>query len=208
MTTLAARAIRNIYIPDDEEGYPVVAADIIYEGAAVGENGAGYARPLVAGDVFLGFAIEADVDNSAGVAGDKNVRVKTKGRIELDVAGANSVTVNDGPLVYASDDDTFTLTATGNSPIGRVSRWISGTRCVVDFNAKRASGSTSVTALGGTLTGTVDGSLDDVADIALSTSNTYTDAAVNNAVNAAIASVNLQLKEIQSKFNALVADLA
>lgn len=57
--------------------------------------------------------------------------------------------------------------------------------------------------LGGTLTGTVDGTLADVADIALSTSDTYTDSAVNSVVNTAIASVNLQLKELQTKVNAL-----
>jgi len=36
--------------------FPVVAADIIYEGAAVGDNASGYARPLVAADPFWGFA--------------------------------------------------------------------------------------------------------------------------------------------------------
>lgn len=63
--------------------------------------------------------------------------------------------------------------------------------------------------LAGTLTGTTDGTLADVADIAISTSsgNTYADAAVNTAVNTAIASVNLQLKELQTKLNALMDDL-
>lgn len=65
----------------------------------------------------------------------------------------------------------------------------------------------TVAELGGTLTGTVTGSMADVADIALSTSNTYTDAAVNAAVNAAIAEVNLQLKELQTQLNALIAAL-
>lgn len=57
--------------------------------------------------------------------------------------------------------------------------------------------------LAGTLTGTVDGTLADVAAIALSTSDTYADSAVNTAVNTAITSVNLQLKELQTKVNAL-----
>ncbi len=57
----------------------------------------------------------------------------------------------------------------------------------------------ALTALGGTLTGTVDGDLADVA--ALSTSDTYTDA----AVNVAITSINLQLKELQTKINAIIA---
>lgn len=61
--------------------------------------------------------------------------------------------------------------------------------------------------LGGTLTGTVDGDMADIADIALSTSNTYTDAAVNTAVNAAVADANEQLKELQTKVNYLLTQL-
>jgi predicted RecA/RadA family phage recombinase len=60
--------------------------------------------------------------------------------------------------------------------------------------------------LTGSLTGTTDGALADVAAIALSTSNTYSDAAVNTAVNTAITATNLQLKEIQTVLNAVIAD--
>ena len=56
----------------DTEAYPVIAADIIYQGAAVGENGSGYSRPLVALDAFQGFAI-GKVDNSTGVAGNNSL---------------------------------------------------------------------------------------------------------------------------------------
>ena len=65
----------------------------------------------------------------------------------------------------------------------------------------------ALTAVGGTLTGTTDGTLADVTDIALSTSNTYTDAAVNTAVNTAVAEINEQLKELQTAYNALLAAL-
>lgn len=65
----------------------------------------------------------------------------------------------------------------------------------------------AVASLGGTLTGTTDGDLADIADIALDTSNTYTDAAVNTAVNTAIAAANLQIKELQTTVNALLASL-
>ncbi len=60
----------------------------------------------------------------------------------------------------------------------------------------------------GTLTGSVDGALADVAPIALSTGggNTYSDAAVNTAVNTAITDTNLQLKELQTALNEVVAD--
>lgn len=133
MTTLSANEARD-YQVGEQEDYPVIAADIIYEGAAAGENAAGYARPLVAGDPFLGFAVEK-ADNAAGSAGEIRVTVKSKGRIVVPVVGA-SITSNDRPAVYASDDNTFTLTSTSNSKIGYVSRWISGTDCVVEFDAR------------------------------------------------------------------------
>ncbi len=138
MTTLAANKARVTYFADGPttEEYPVIATDIIYQGAAVGENGSGYARPLVAADPFLGFA-EAKADNAAGAAGDIRVTVKQRGFIELPISGL-AITANDRPAVYASDDDTFTLTATSNSLIGYVSRWVSTGIAVVEFDAALA----------------------------------------------------------------------
>lgn len=132
MATLTQNTQRSYQMGDAEE-YPVIAADIIYQGAAVGENASGYARPLQAGDRFLGFA-EAKADNAAGAAGDVNVIVKTRGRIQLPIA-ALAITANDRPAVYASDDDTFTLTPTSNSLIGYVSRWDSAGVGIVEFDA-------------------------------------------------------------------------
>lgn len=137
MTTLAASKARAYELGNTQE-YPVVASDTIYEGAAVGESGSGYARPLVAGDPFLGFA-ESTVENTTATAGNVNVRVIRRGQVQLAVAGATAVTANDLPLVYASDDDTFTLTASTNTIIGRVSRWVSSAVCVVDFDASLAA---------------------------------------------------------------------
>lgn len=135
MTTLAADSPRDYQLGELEE-YPVIAADIIYEGAAVGENASGYSRPLVAGDVFQGFA-ERKVDNSAGAAGAKRVTVKTRGRVKLNISGI-AITANDRAAVYASDDDTFTLTAGANSLIGYVSRWVSTGVAIVEFDAALA----------------------------------------------------------------------
>lgn len=132
MTTLAANKLRDYQMGDKEE-YPVIAADIIYQGAAVGENGSGYARPLVAADPFLGFA-EAKADNSGGAAGAITVNVKKRGNVILPISGL-AITANDHPIVYASDDDTFTLTSSGNTPIGRVSRWVSTGVAVVEFDS-------------------------------------------------------------------------
>jgi len=132
MTTLAADKARAFELGDIQE-LPMIAADIIYEGAAVGDNGSGLARPLVATDPFLGFA-ERTVDNSAGAASAKNVRVRTRGQVQISVVGASSA-ADVSETVYASDDDTFTLTSTSNTAIGKVSRWVSGTTCIVAFEA-------------------------------------------------------------------------
>ncbi len=112
---------------------PVVANDIIYEGSAVGDNGSGYARPLVAADPFWGFA-ESQADNSAGVAGAVNVRLRETGKVKLSVTGVTGVGDADTD-VYASDDDTFTLTSTGNTLIGTIVRYISGTEVIVHFKS-------------------------------------------------------------------------
>lgn len=120
------------------QDYPVIASDIIFEGSAVGENASGYSRPLVAGDPFQGFATDRDSDNSSGSAGDINVRVITQGiACNLPVTGATAVTANDFPVVYASDDNTFTLTASTNTSIGNVIRWVSSGICDVWFDVPR-----------------------------------------------------------------------
>lgn len=132
MTTLAENKPRAYEMGEYNE-LPVSASDIIYEGAAVGENGSGYFRPLVAADPFAGFAVDK-ADNSAGAAGAVNVKVKQEGFIELDVTGVTAVT-DEGSTVYASDDDTFTLTSSGNSAIGKIVRYVSGTKVLVYFEA-------------------------------------------------------------------------
>jgi hypothetical protein len=120
------------WVLGDYEQHPVIANDIIFEGAAVGDNGSGYARPLVAGDQFLGFA-EINVDNTGGSAGDKGVRVKREGAAQLPVT---SLAITDvGKDVYASDDNTFLLTATSNSYIGTVRSFISTGVGIVQFEA-------------------------------------------------------------------------
>lgn len=136
MTTLAADKLREFKLGDLEE-YPVVASDIIYEGAAVGEDDSGYAQPLVAGQRFLGFAV-SKADNSSGAAGDVNVEVKTRGVIKLPIASI-AITSNDRPAVYASDDDTFTLTASTNTLIGHVRSWHSTGYAWVEFDALAAA---------------------------------------------------------------------
>lgn len=103
------------------EGYDVIASDIIYQGALVGDNGSGYARPLQAGDPFMGLATK-QVDNSDGLAGDKQVQVYRDARVKASISG---LAITDlWKDVYASDDATFTLTKGSNSRVGRVVRFL------------------------------------------------------------------------------------
>ncbi|MFM2126257.1 MAG: hypothetical protein RL328_2708 [Acidobacteriota bacterium] len=184
MTTLAANVARS-YELGDMNDYPVIAADIIYQGAAVGDNGSGYARPLQAGDPFRGFA-EAKADNSAGAAGDISVKVKARGRVQLAIG---SLAITDvGKPVYASDDDTFTLTSSTNSAIGRVVRYVSSGVGIVEFDAARGALG-AVDALTDSTTGTADGTLADVgASFSQSTlNNNFADLAAKvNALAALI----------------------
>jgi hypothetical protein len=107
----------------------------IYEGSAV-SIASGYARQLNTSDTTDGFAgfCEKACDNSAGSAGDKNVRVRSRGYVKLSVTNVSAVT-NVSDAVYASDGNTFTTASTGNIQIGKVVRWISGTTCIVYFES-------------------------------------------------------------------------
>lgn len=122
MATLAADSKRDydLSVTREEVDYNAVASDIIYEGAACTmASGADDIGPLNTADVFVGFALRR-TDNSSGAAGDKTVRVATKGVLRgLAVTSATANTAP-GTAVFASDDDTFTLASTGNLQIGTV----------------------------------------------------------------------------------------
>lgn len=135
MATLATEA-KRIYEFNVDPLYndvPMIASDTIYEGAAVGESSSsGNARPLQGGDAFLGFAVKTVTNGST--VGENTVRVRQRGVVKLSVTG---VSADDdlGVAVYASDDDTFTTASTGNTQIGKLVRWVSGTTAMVYFEA-------------------------------------------------------------------------
>ena len=99
---------------------PVDDDVVIYKGALVGRNGGtGFARPLQAGDLFIGVAYRtADNTVDGHTAGGITVRLHQ----DIDIVHTLSgVTATDaGAVAYASADDTLTLTAGGNSRVGRV----------------------------------------------------------------------------------------
>lgn len=112
---------------------PVKDNVVIYRGSAIGLS-AGYARQLVAGDVFVGFS-EQKVDNTVTGHADgfKTVPVRKYGVVPLTITG---VAVTDvGSDVYASDGNTYTLTVGSNSFVGKVVRYVSSNLAMVQFNA-------------------------------------------------------------------------
>jgi len=132
MTTLATNNPR-ILVGGDVNELPVIATDIIYEGAAVGVVlASGHARPLTAVDKFAGFALEKS-DNSAGAAAAINCRFYRKGCVKLSVAGA--VITDIGQPVYATDDNAFQFTPTSAVFVGFVRRFVSSGVVEVDFDA-------------------------------------------------------------------------
>jgi hypothetical protein len=135
MTTLAANKPRAYEGDGNRNDFTLASATKIYEGAAVGlVKATGLARPLVAGDQFVGFA-EATVDNSVATNVyyyGTMVRVIDDQEVQLSVAGA---TITDVRLpVYATDDDTFVFSPVASSFIGYVKRFVSAGVVVIEFD--------------------------------------------------------------------------
>lgn len=158
-------------------------------GAAVVDTGTvtGIAYPPGTNQAFF----TSPNDSATGVVIINDNDVYAEGDPGIDITyGASTITLtNDTGLTWAA----------GSSVILQLGYLTADTVTVIAQAAEAD--------IAGTLTGTTDGTMANVADIALSTSDTYADADVNTAVNVAIAAVNLQLKELQVKQNALLAKL-
>ena len=117
--------------------FPVAAGAVIYQHAAVAViKSSGYLRPAT-GDTttedFAGFA-ERKADNTGGAAGAITCRVKTKGMVTLDaLAGSPSIATH-GDVVYASTDNDFSLSDSGNDlPAGRQHQFDSASAVRVQY---------------------------------------------------------------------------
>lgn len=108
---------------------PVAKNEIIFKGAAVGRNPAGYAKEFVPGDVLVGFAdheFKADTTDGARslvgeqtLAGQSNLRITAYAdNVTLPVSGAARSDI--GKYVYATDDGTFAYTGHPDAIVGRV----------------------------------------------------------------------------------------
>ena len=136
MTKLTTDTNR-VYELGDINEFPVLGGELIYQGSAVGlEVASGYVRDLQVGDKFLGFA-EDNIDASNASDGEKNIRVKRRGSVTLELSGAALTDV--GKSIYATDDNTFTLSNTSSVYIGQIIRHQLGDEVIVDFDAARVT---------------------------------------------------------------------
>lgn len=129
---LSADQPRN-YARRGDEADAAAQVDVAYAGGALTYDSNGDVGPLLTSENFAGFAVK-QTDNSAGSAGDKTVRYLSEGLIELSVVGLNDA-ADLAAAVYATDDNTFTLTASGALQIGKVHQVTdaSNTKALVKF---------------------------------------------------------------------------
>lgn len=95
----------------------VAATTVIYKGAMVARNAAGYIVPAsdTANLTVVGVAMEK-VDNSAGANGAKTVNIET-GVFEFGNAGGAIVQASKHTACYVSDDNSVTTAAVAASDI-------------------------------------------------------------------------------------------
>lgn len=107
----------------------------IPEGALVSVNAAGYAVNATdtANDVVVGIADET-VDNSAGSAGDKSIKVRRTGVYSFVFSGTATI-ADVNSLVYAVDNQTVALAATTTNDVlvGRIVEFVTATKVRVDI---------------------------------------------------------------------------
>jgi hypothetical protein len=123
------------YTEGQELGYPVINADIIYGGAFVSVNAAGYAVPGAdtAGQIFVGVAAERK-DNSSGAAGALIVNVKRRGLFKATL-GTAITQANVGDNVFLVDDQTVDIAGNCTNDIfcGIIAGYIDTTHAWIDI---------------------------------------------------------------------------
>ena len=136
MNNKLTKDIVRTYELGDINEIPVQGGQIIYQGGAIGINpDDGYARSLQPDDKFVGFA--EDHVNALNLSdGQKNVRIRKRGSIILEVAGTSLIDVT--KPVYATNDNNFTLSSNNAVYIGQISRFEFDDRVLVDFNASQS----------------------------------------------------------------------
>jgi hypothetical protein len=116
--TLSTDLNLNRYVDQQMRTLAVKGGTFIYRGALVGlDRSIGYVRPLQATDQFQGIAYE-QCDNLAGANGTHEVTLFTRGDFELALTGAARTHI--GRPVFATDDNTLTLSGASASYVGQI----------------------------------------------------------------------------------------
>jgi len=175
-----------------------MAVDVIFRGALLMMNAAGFIAPAAAeaGNRFAGLSRDK-LDNSGGSAGDLKIKYNT-GSMAL-LTGTGFAQTDVGVKVYASDDQTITKTFAANLPyVGLIEQFVSSTQVWVKMQEHASIGEAAIAD-------TANAALS-ASTLALSTADTYTDAAVNTAVNAAVDAV---IAELETRLDAtdVIVDL-
>jgi hypothetical protein len=118
------------------QAVPAVNGDVLYAGALIGIDSAGYAAPWddVTNYNFVGVCMR-QVTGDTSASPVPEAEINTSGVILKKATIGNASSQTDvGILCYATDDNTFTLSSTSNvNAVGRVSRWYSSTTCDIDL---------------------------------------------------------------------------
>lgn len=127
-------AVNVVEKTDHLMNYPLAAAAQLFKGALVKVNAAGFLAEAVAevGAIFAG-VMDKTVDNTAGSAGDLKGNVRARGRFLF--TGLSGFTQADvKSLVYASADDTFSVTQGANELlIGRITEFVSASSVWIEL---------------------------------------------------------------------------
>jgi len=185
------------YSLGDKNQLPVKATSVIYLGSAVG-MASGYARALVAGDKFAGFALE----KKTGGATDGLITVEVQAEGIIQVAVSSAAVDDIGKRVYASDDGTFTYTQSTNSPVGIVRRYVSSGQVEVAFSAERDA--VSIAALTDNSGGTANDTLQACGTAVTGVDGTGSNAASKADVDARLTAIANNFADLAAKVNELI----
>lgn len=207
----------------EQNPYLLKNAVTVYRGSLiVMKPSTGYADKLTdaSGHVFKGVAVQGMVGDTSltpvpAVAVDETGVVLER----IAVTGASAIT-DVGSKVYATDDQTFTLTPTTYlRAVGRIVKWYASTTCDVQlFTAEEYAAqvlAADIAALtdnsGG---GAADGTIGAIAATAgacaggATPTATQVDTAIATAVASIVTGSNDAVKELATKVNLIIAALA
>ena len=187
---------------------PVAAAKRLYEGCVSFIDSSGNATDVTnSGANTLGGLNVAEVDNSGGAAGDKDVEL-LRDVVQLEGSGFTDADV--GKPAFVSDNFTVTLTAAGNVPAGPIVKVISSTQVMVDISDSPVVKQSAYTQTYATANKThANPTATTLTDNTAGTATTTLEALADGTVYATdVAKIRNNFADLAASNNALIVDLA